>query len=74
MTQFNISRLHTRAGTFRLSGVLSYEAKGHVIQYSKVEAMGTDGWCELDITSLGVRKALAEIHTAVIAHLSTLPS
>ncbi|MBE0389772.1 hypothetical protein PLUTE_b0832 [Pseudoalteromonas luteoviolacea DSM 6061] len=39
------------------------------ITYSKVEMMGTDGWCELDLHSSQIKASLTAIKSTVLAHL-----
>jgi hypothetical protein len=63
---FSISRIHTAKGIFRLSGVVK---DGH-LEYSSAEFMGSDGWCELELTSLPAKTLLSELEQDVAEHLS----
>ncbi|TQF67642.1 hypothetical protein FLM44_20900 [Pseudoalteromonas luteoviolacea] len=69
MTQFHITRIQTGAGIFRLTGELSPTLHDYEITYSKVEMMGTDGWCELDLHSSQIKASLTAIKSTVLAHL-----
>ncbi|MBY8317885.1 hypothetical protein KW543_19195 [Vibrio fluvialis] len=70
MKTFEISRIHTSAGIFRLSGYVSISGDRVTLEYHAAEFMGTDGWCELDIESEHVRSILAAIQPELIEHLA----
>lgn len=69
MTHFSISRIHTSHGIFRLSGRLHRSEAGNRLDYSKVEFMGTDGWCEMDLASEHTTLLLFNIEANVFAHI-----
>ncbi len=70
MENFKISRIHTKLGIFRLSGVLNSESGFNNISYVSAEYMGTDGWCELNLQSERAQKLLSDIQTEVLQHLT----
>lgn len=70
MKSFKISRIHTKLGIFRLSGVVNDEVGPESIRYTSAEFMGTDGWCELDIQSEHSQNLLRNIRNEVLQHLS----
>ncbi|WP_220127543.1 hypothetical protein, partial [Vibrio tarriae] len=70
MKNFKISRIHTKSGIFRLSGVFNDEIALESIRYISAEYMGTDGWCELDLQSEHTQSLLRSIQTEVLQHLS----
>jgi hypothetical protein len=41
------------------------------IKYEKVDFMGTDGWCELDLESSNAKDILNNIQLDVIHHVRT---
>ncbi len=67
---FQISRLNTKIGIFRLSGKLDQVNNTDKLNYKKVEFMGTDGWVELDLSSEHGQQICSRIETSVIEHLS----
>ncbi len=69
MENFKISRIHTKSGIFRLSGVISDEVSLESIRYIAVEYLGTDGWCELDLQSEHTQSLLRSIQIEVLQHL-----
>ncbi|WP_417763785.1 hypothetical protein [Shewanella sp.] len=73
MTTFNISRIHTYAGIFRLSGELTASGNNTVLNYDAAEFMSTDGWCELDLTRAQTQQILERIKPAIIEHLAATP-
>ena len=70
MQKFSISRIHTKLGIFRLSGLFEVNLAKVNIKYSLAEFMGTDGWCELDLDSENAQILLSNIESEVIEHLS----
>ncbi|WP_394200427.1 hypothetical protein [Shewanella waksmanii] len=66
--KFEISRLMTPQGTFKLVGELIHSDDQQLI-YHQAWFMGTDGWVELDISSPVTVSVLAQIKNTVIAHL-----
>lgn len=70
MKNFSISRINTRKGIFRISGKISSpEALPEILDYDKVEFMGTDGWCEMNLQSSHTRNLLSEIKIEIIEHV-----
>lgn len=70
MKNFKISRIHTKSGIFRLSGVINDEMSLESVRYFSADFMGTDGWCELDIQSEHTQNLLRSIKNEVFQHLS----
>ena len=70
MESFKISRIHTKSGIFRLSGVINDEIGLENIKYISAEYMGTDGWCELNLQSEHTQRLLRSIQIEVLQHLS----
>lgn len=66
MKNFTISRIHTQHGIFRLLGEMS---SPDTIHYKKVEFMGTDGWCEMDLQSPHTNNVLSMINQEIIDHI-----
>ncbi len=73
MTTFNISRIHTSAGIFRLSGTLTLLENNAMLNYHAAEFMSTDGWCQLDLTRSQTQQILERIKPAIIEHLADTP-
>ncbi|CAM3700277.1 Aminomethyltransferase folate-binding domain-containing protein [Vibrio cholerae] len=70
MESFKISRIHTKLGIFRLSGIFNNEVDHANISYISAEFMGTDGWCELDLQSKHTQSVLRNIQIEVLQHLT----
>ncbi len=70
MENFKISRIHTKSGIFRLSGVINDEIGLESIRYISAEYMETDGWCELNLQSEHTQSLLRSIQIEVLQHLS----
>lgn len=70
MEKFKISRIHTKLGIFRLSGILNNESSLKNINYISAEYMGTDGWCELNLQSYHAKNLLRDIRIEVLLHLT----
>lgn len=68
--EFEISRIHTHSGIFRLSGQLFSTGCESRVAFKKVEFMGTDGWRNLDLESTSGKEILAKIRSEVISHLT----
>jgi hypothetical protein len=68
---FQISRLNTEIGIFRLSGELEQINSTNKLNFKKAEFMGTDGWVELDLSSEHGQKICSQIETVVIEHISS---
>lgn len=70
MKDFNISRINTVAGIFRLSGKVILINHNFEFEFSHVDIMSTDGWCQLDIQSKSTKSILDKIKLDVSKHLS----
>ncbi len=68
---FNISRLHTDCGIFKLSGTVHRSARPQQIAYQQAFFMGTDGWCALDLSNPHAVALLAKIQPQVLQHLQS---
>ncbi|RZQ53651.1 hypothetical protein C1E23_08380 [Pseudoalteromonas phenolica] len=63
---FEISRIHTPLGIFRVSGEVSDQ---NTLAISQLEIMGTDGWLFLDIQSKRVANLIKQLKPHLLAHL-----
>jgi len=64
--KFEISRIHTPLGIFRVSGEVSDQ---NTLAISQLEIMGTDGWLFLDIQSKKVVNLIKQLEPHLQAHL-----
>jgi len=71
MQAFNISRLHTDCGIFKLSGTVRWSVQPYLIEYQQAYFMGTDGWCALDLNNPHAVALLANMQTQVLLHLQS---
>lgn len=71
MQVFNISRLHTDCGIFKLSGTVHWSVQPYLIEYQQAYFMGTDGWCALDLSNPHAVARLANIQPQVLLHLQS---
>ena len=62
---FEISRIHTPLGIFRVSGEVSDQ---NTMAISQLEIMGTDGWLFLDIQSAKVANLIKQLEPRELAH------
>lgn len=73
MQVFNISRLTTERGIFRIAGKLTMNMPNSTVQppihITSLEIMGTDGWQALDIIADSLQPLLNELTSLVIEHL-----
>ncbi|KGJ89428.1 hypothetical protein [Thalassotalea sp. ND16A] len=70
MDNFNISRINTDLGTFRISGFCSnVNLETSKIDISSIEIMGTDDWVLLNQTSDNVINLIKELTPTLLAHL-----
>jgi len=75
MHNFNISRLNTDLGIFRLSGLSNNEKIDSAkIDIITIEVMGTDGWVLLNQSSDNVIKLIKELMPIIQAHLKAKTS
>jgi hypothetical protein len=63
---FEISRIHTPLGIFRVSGDVSDQK---ALAISQLEIMGTDGWLFLDIQSAKIANLIKQLEPHLQAHL-----
>jgi hypothetical protein len=70
VNNFNISRINTPLGIFRVSGLWSYENIPALhINIDSIEVMGTDGWVLLNQSSDHVIELVKELTPILIIHL-----
>ena len=73
MAAFEISRIHTHRGIFKVSGEWqSQGATGSPVleSVSQLEMMGTDGWVTLRLEDTAVKALLDELTPVLLFHLS----
>lgn len=63
---FEIGRIHTPLGIFRVSGEVSDQ---NDLAISQLEIMGTDGWLFLDIQSKKVTNLIKQLEPHLRTHL-----
>ncbi|MEZ9820840.1 hypothetical protein AB4238_09520 [Shewanella sp. 10N.286.45.A1] len=73
MQVFNISRLTTEKGIFRIAGSSAVNRPNGAVQppihITSLEIMSTDGWQALDISADSLQPLLNELTSPVIEHL-----
>lgn len=69
LQNFALSRINTRYGIFRIIGAGSASGCSPQIRCVSVEFMGTDGWCEMDITLPQTMTILTGIQPDILQHL-----
>jgi len=70
VNNFNISRINTSLGIFRVSGLWYYESlESFKIDIDSIEIMGTDGWVMLNQSSDDVINLIKELTPILLAHL-----
>jgi hypothetical protein len=69
MSSFNITRLHTEQGIFRLKGMQD-DDQPLKITVLEIEMLGTDGWIMLDINNSKVLNFIDCLHDDIAQHLS----
>lgn len=70
MNNFNISRINTKLGIFRVAGYWCHENQAACkVAVSSIEMMGTDGWVLLNHASDNVVKMIAELTPTLTTHL-----
>ena len=73
MAAFEISRIHTHRGIFKVSGKWQPQAAtgSPVLEsISQLEMMGTDGWVALRLEDDAVKVLLDELAPVLLFHLS----
>ena len=73
MAAFEISRIHTHRGIFKVCGEWRRQgsAGGPVLEsVSELEMMGTDGWVALRLEDDTVKALLDELTPVLLFHLS----
>lgn len=68
MEKFNISRLNTAYGVFRIVGVKNTNNYPD-LTVNSIDMMGTDGWETLDITSESVIALVEKLNDDINEHL-----
>ncbi len=72
MNNFNISRLNTNLGVFRVSGLWCHEnVPALLINIDSIEVMGTDGWVLLNQSSDHGLNLVKELTPIFITHLQS---
>jgi len=80
MNNFNISRLNTALGIFRISGVSDSESLASSkieitkVEVTKFEIMGTDGWVLLNRSSENINGIINELMPSIKTHLQAKSS
>lgn len=73
MEVFNISRIVTAEGIFRISGEISMPESrskdNNSITITSLDIMSTDGWQALDTSTEHVKKLIRSLHSAILCHL-----
>jgi hypothetical protein len=70
MNNFNISRINTGLGVFRLSGLwCNGNTEAIKIEIGSIEIMGTDGWVPLNKSSDNVINIIKELKPTLLDHL-----
>jgi len=70
VTKFNISRINTDFGIFRISGFWSKESlDSFKVDICAIEIMGTDGWVLLNKSSNKVANLIADLIPTLQVHL-----
>lgn len=70
VTKFNISRINTDFGIFRILGVWSKESlDSFTVDISSIEIMSTDGWFLLNKSSHKIANLIADLIPTLQVHL-----
>lgn len=70
MNNFNISRINTDLGIYRISGLWCDERlEASKIYIESIEVMGTDGWALLNLSHDDIINLSKELTPRIIAHL-----
>ena len=73
MQMFNISRLTTDKGIFRIAGRIAVNMPNETVQplihIRSLEIMSTDGWQALDISADSLQPLLNELTSPITEHL-----
>lgn|GEM_PF-3914421 len=69
MQNFELSRLDTQAGIFRLCGSCDKLAAPQKLHISKLEIMACDGWEELNLAGSKTVALIAQIEKTIQAQL-----
>lgn len=67
MALFNISRLTTHYGTFKLT--VKYEEKSAFVEVTSIDMMGTDGWVPLTLNHSKTSKLIKQLQPELLNHL-----
>jgi hypothetical protein len=70
MQLFNVSRINTDLGVFRVSGVWCFkQPEVENISLKSIEVMGTDGWVLLNKTSESNSQLINDLLPLLLSHL-----
>ncbi len=69
MTPFDISRLETKSGTYKIKGSYDLSGKSLNFDFESLAMMGTDGWVELNPDSKAGKRQLQAIMPDLLSHL-----
>lgn len=70
MKPFAISRLNTKQGTFRITGLFELKTPQNIaIEITSIDIMGTDGWVLLDQKNMTVINLMTSLHSLITNHL-----
>jgi hypothetical protein len=72
VNSFNVSRINTSLGIFRVSGFWCNEnLEALKMNIDSIEIMGTDGWALLNQSNDNIIKLIKELTPILLAHLQT---
>ncbi|QQX80690.1 hypothetical protein JK628_02090 [Shewanella sp. KX20019] len=73
MEVFNISRITTAEGIFKISGETSVSQSDnkelHSVHITALAIMSTDGWQALDVSVDSVQRLIAKLNSPILCHL-----
>ena len=73
MPTFNITRLHTKLGIFRLKGIQG-SVQLERITITEIEILGSDGWVILDLNNNKIINLITGLHNEIMLHLGVIKS
>ncbi|WP_298768824.1 hypothetical protein [uncultured Shewanella sp.] len=69
MPAFNITRIHTPKGIFKLTGKTVADTGSTKLQVDTLDILGTDGWITLDIYACHTQTLIHLIEDDCLQHL-----
>ncbi|WP_299004142.1 hypothetical protein [uncultured Shewanella sp.] len=69
MPAFNITRIHTPNGIFKLTGKTVTDTGSTKLQIDTLDILGTDGWITLDIKARHTQRLIHLIEADCIEHI-----